>query len=413
VPGLYVHIPFCERKCIYCSFYSLENHEGRARYLAALPREIAARAEMLEREGVALPTFTTIFLGGGTPSLLSPEEIGGILDTLRSHYTVAADAEVTMECNPGALAEEWLPGYRDRGINRLSFGVQSFHDDELQFLSRIHTAREAEAGVERACSVFENVSLDLIFALPLQTLERWRYNLERAIALGTSHLSAYSLIFEGGTRLEALRRAGAVQPAPEDREADMYTLTMERMAQAGFAQYEVSNYARNGRRCQHNLGYWERQTSLAFGPSAHGFIRESRRRYANAGNLEAWLTAVESGRAPEVTNETVGTEAELEEIVFLGLRSLGIDRSEIRRVAGSDLSDLLPDRVARLQAEGFAVLTDERLRLTARGYSYADRLALEIIHELEQTLLGRAPSATTHVISSSNPSDSIIHETAR
>lgn len=396
MPGLYVHIPFCERKCIYCSFYSLENHEGRARYMAALPREVAARAERLAEEGITLPTFDTIFLGGGTPSLLSPDEIGKILGTLREHYTLSPDAEVTMECNPGALAEDWLPGYRDVGINRLSFGVQSFHDDELSFLSRIHTAAEAERGVERACSVFENVSLDLIFALPLQTVERWRYNLERAIALGTSHLSAYALIFEGGTRLEALRRAGAVQPAPEDREADMYTLTMERMAEAGFAQYEVSNYARQGRRCQHNIGYWERQTSLAFGPSAHGFIRENGTRYANAGNLEGWLGAVEAGRTPEVSSERVSTEAELEEIIFLGLRSLGIDRTEVVRTTGSDISTLLPDRVARLQAEGFATLTQDRLRLTARGYTYADRLALEMIHELESALLRRSPSLTAH-----------------
>ncbi len=188
--GLYLHIPFCEQKCIYCNFYSIESFDNKKRFLKALDLEIDMRADELEQKSSAPIEYKTLFFGGGTPSILSPDELDAILTKVRSRFRVTPDAEITMECNPGALTHEWLQGYRDIGINRLSFGVQSFHDDELSFLSRIHTAEQARSNISLVRETFENVSLDLIFALPHQTLERWRSNIQEAVQLGTDHISA-------------------------------------------------------------------------------------------------------------------------------------------------------------------------------------------------------------------------------
>lgn len=384
--GLYIHIPFCEKKCIYCSFYSVETLDAKERFLRAIPREIHMRADALEQDGEAPAVYDTLFLGGGTPSLLSPEELAGILGPLRERFAIASDAEITMECNPGALTKEWLGGYRDLGVNRLSFGVQSFDDEELRFLSRIHTASEARESIGLAREFFQNVSLDLIFALPHQTRERWRANLLEGLQLGTGHFSAYSLIFEEGTRLNAMRLAGHVHPAPDGLEADMYEETMITLAGHGFEQYEVSNYARPGRECRHNLGYWERRSYVSFGPSAHGFLRTgaAQTRWANISNLTAYCGAVESGKLPVAGVEELTIPFIVDEIVFLGLRSSGVSLPELRAAAGIDLFQAAPVETARLMDNGYAVLAGDRLKLTRRGYPFADRFALQLLEAVER-----------------------------
>ncbi|MEP7220704.1 MAG: radical SAM family heme chaperone HemW [Bacteroidota bacterium] len=386
--GLYIHIPFCEKKCIYCSFYSIETIEGKGRFLSAVVREIDMRADALAAAGEVPRLYDTIFFGGGTPSLLSPEEIGSIMAALRRRFTISDDAEITMECNPGALTGEWLEGYRSLGVNRLSFGVQSFHDDELRFLSRIHTADEARRSIALARSVFENVSLDLIFALPHQTRERWRSNLLEGIRLGTGHISAYSLIFEEGTRLNAMRLAGEVTPAPEDLDADMYEETMSTLAGHGFEQYEVSNYARPGRECRHNIGYWERRSYMAFGPSAHGFLRGagSQVRWGNISNLSAYLGAVEEGTLPVASSEVLSPQLIIEEIIFLGLRSSGIMLDEFQKIAGIDLADIAAREIAAYTNDGYVLRNGGRLMVTRKGYAFADRIALELISAVERGL---------------------------
>ncbi|MBC8146177.1 MAG: coproporphyrinogen III oxidase family protein, partial [bacterium] len=305
---------------------------------------------------------------------------------LRRRFAITPDAEFTIEANPGALTKEWLAGYRDAGVNRMSFGVQSFHDDELQFLSRIHTADQARASIRSARDVFDNVSLDLIFALPGQSVERWRSNLREAVALETVHVSAYSLIFEEGTPLNAMKLKGIVRPALEDEEADMYELTVRALGEHGFSQYEVSNYSLPGRECMHNLGYWERRSYVSFGPSAHSMQRSvaGDRRWANISNITAYLDAVENERMPVASSEVVGRETAMEELVMLGLRSSGIDRAEFRRLAGADIIDTAPAVVARMIDGGFATISDERLLLNAAGYIFADRFALELIDSTER-----------------------------
>ena len=388
--GLYLHIPYCERKCVYCAFYSVETLDSKERFLSALVREIDMRADALADDPDAPSAYESIFFGGGTPSILSPDELGAIVSALRRRFVITPDAEFTMEANPGALTVDWLRGYHDVGVNRMSFGVQSFHDDELQFLSRIHSADQARASIRSARDVIENVSLDLIFALPGQSVERWQQNLDEAVALETQHVSAYSLIFEEGTPLNAMKLKGAVRPAPEDDEATMYEMTVDVLGAHGFAQYEVSNYARTGRECRHNLGYWERRSYTSFGPSAHSMLRRASgdERWANISNITAYLASIESGQLPVASTELLTAEVAMEEHVMLGLRSSGIDREEFRRIAGGDIAEMAPSVVAGMLDGRYATMDDERLVLTAAGYIFADRFALELIQSVERDTHG-------------------------
>ena len=294
MPGLYVHIPFCETKCIYCDFYSVETRDQHAAFLSALHREIDMRAAVLPDDVV----FHSIFFGGGTPSLLTAGELSDLLDALRSRFRFNTDAEITVECNPGTVDEEKLRGYRSAGVNRLSFGVQSFHADDLQFLSRIHSAEEAEAAIRAAHAAgIANVNLDLMFSLPGQTPKHWMYNLERARALGTTHLSCYSLTVEQGTPLARMVQRGMVSMPPEESDAALFEQTMETLDGWDFRQYEVSNYAKPGFTCRHNLTYWRHEDYLGFGPSAHSTWLG--RRWWNLSNLGRWLDAVDDGRLPK------------------------------------------------------------------------------------------------------------------
>jgi oxygen-independent coproporphyrinogen III oxidase len=229
--GLYLHIPFCERKCVYCDFYSIESTHLIDAFVDRLLIELDLRAD-------AQHTCTSIFFGGGTPSLLTPSHLERILDRVALRYSIAADVECTMECNPGTVTREKLEAYRALGVNRLSFGVQSFVSEELQFLARIHSAEEADDAMRLARAAgFENVNMDLMFALPPQTLGSLGYSIDRMLALEPDHISAYSLIFEPGTPLYAQWRKGAVKPHPEELDAAMYALTMDRLGEAGYDQY--------------------------------------------------------------------------------------------------------------------------------------------------------------------------------
>lgn len=378
---------------MYCSFYSIESFAQKDRFLAALLNEIDMTAASPGGAELCEEEVHTIFFGGGTPSMLSPQEIGAILGKLGEHFRIHPDAEITMECNPGALEREWLQGYREAGINRLSFGVQSFHDDELQFLSRIHSAAEAEENIRLVRDVFDNVSLDLIFALPNQTPERWRHNLERAVALGTDHISAYALIFEEGTPLNAARLKGAVAPASTDMEADMFEETVSFLADHGLRQYETSNYAKDGYECHHNVGYWERRSYISFGPSSHSYKRRGvlGERWANVSSLTAYLGTVESGELPVISRETLTSVTAMEEIVMLGLRCKGIDMDDFHAATGSPLSEIAADPVRRMLNDGYAKIAENRLKLTPKGTIFADRFALEIIDATVRELQPSSP----------------------
>lgn len=375
--GLYIHIPFCEHKCGYCDFYSVERLSAMEDFVEALCREIQLLPERLP-EAVQEP-IATVYFGGGTPSLLSPQQLERIQEQLRRVFRILPEAEWSMECNPGTVTLERLRQYRSLGINRLSFGVQSFHDEELRFLERLHTARDAVAAVCWAYEAgFANVNLDLMFAVPGQTLASWRRTLEQALALAPQHISAYSLIWEPGTRFYQRLRRGKLSPVPEELDKAQYELVSELLSAAGYVHYEVSNFARPGFQCRHNLLYWHGEEYVALGPSAHGYVRG--RRYWNVRNLRRYSECVSRGILPIAGSEHVGQWERVEELIFLGLRSDGLRFARLGEEFGSELALAASELFQRWHEAGWLRLwTPERVWLNWRGYSFCDGLALELI----------------------------------
>ncbi|MAT39414.1 MAG: coproporphyrinogen III oxidase [Ectothiorhodospiraceae bacterium] len=372
MPHLYIHIPFCETKCIYCDFYSVESTDEKGRFLEALLWELE------ERAGEAGDTvFESVFLGGGTPSLLDAGQMERLMNTLRKHYRITPDAEVTTEANPGTTSLEKLRAYRELGINRISFGVQSFHDDDLKFLSRIHTADEARESIANAHEAgFDNINLDLMFSLPGQTPQRWKANLEEARQLETKHISCYSLTVENGTALATMVRNRAVTMPPNESDALLFERTMSTMAEWGFRQYEISNYALPGYECRHNLGYWRLADYLGFGPSAHGTWNEHRR--WNVSNLRSYIEACERKELPIAGGEYLTREMRQEEFIYLRLRSEGINSIEYEARFGSDF---YTDRGAQLQpllAGELLIDREGTIKLSEKGILFADEICTRL-----------------------------------
>lgn len=378
--GLYIHIPFCEKKCTYCDFYSLETTHLMGGFLNALEREIHLRAPLLSADQ---KLCSTLFFGGGTPSLMSPAQVERVLEVVAQYYSFTPDAEWTMECNPGTVTRQSLQDYRSLGINRLSFGVQSFFADDLQFLTRIHSPEQAHEAVACARAAgFDNVNIDLIFALPGQTMERWQHNLATAVALDTEHISAYSLIFEEGTPLNAMKLRGEVREADEDIDAAMYEYTMNFLAAKGYRQYEVSNFARAGRECKHNLLYWQGKEYISFGPSAHGYY--SGVRYWNARSLTRYSENVQAGKLPVLNSERIEGLSLMFERAFLELRSEGIQVDAFRADFGIDLQVVLQPFLHKVAGEGIVHDNNGRLSLTAKGYQLCDMVTTDVIALIEQ-----------------------------
>ncbi|MBC8124177.1 MAG: radical SAM family heme chaperone HemW [Candidatus Kapabacteria bacterium] len=368
--GLYLHIPFCEKKCSYCDFYSIESTEHIDAFVRTLLQEIDLRTT----SNVA----TSVFFGGGTPSLLSPADMATIISKLRSSYAIAEDAEWTMECNPGTVTLERLEAYRASGINRLSFGVQSFTASELTFLDRIHNADEADAAMSLARAAgFDNVNMDLMFAVPGQTMETLNYNLSRMLSLEPDHISAYSLIYEHGTPLYARLKKGLITPQNEEVDAEMYALVIATLTAAGYEQYEVSNFARSGKQCRHNLTYWHGDNYLALGPSAHGYIDNTR--YWNHRSLSAWTSKVHEGVLPEANREELTTHEQLVELLFLTLRADGVPLHHIQSRFDIDLRSALQPDLGHWIDAGFIVDNGTTLRLTGEGYRVCDEITLKVI----------------------------------
>jgi oxygen-independent coproporphyrinogen-3 oxidase len=362
VLGLYVHVPFCSAICNYCNFNrGLFDADLKQRYVAALESEI--RSQKSARPASA----DTVFFGGGTPSLLEPDEIARLIDACASSFALAPDAEITLEANPETVTEARLAAFRRAGVNRLSFGVQSFRDTELRRLSRLHTAgRARDALAEARAAGFDNVSLDLMMWLPEQRVADWLESVDAAIALSPDHLSLYLLeVYPNAPLKEDMARARWSQ-APDDDAAAMYLEAMERLEAAGLVQYEISNVAREGRRSRHNLKYWTDGEWLGFGCGAHS-TRDGAR-WKNVSATEDYIRVVQERRSPAVEIRQLPTDERLGDAIFTGLRLVdGIDTDAIGARYGVDFwrrfgADLEPFLDAgTLQREG------ARLRLTRRG----------------------------------------------
>jgi oxygen-independent coproporphyrinogen III oxidase len=377
--SLYLHIPYCEKKCVYCDFYSIENMNSMDLFLISLEKEIAMAAGQYEHR----ETFETIFFGGGTPSLLPPSTLERILNALHKHYKIDSGVEVTVETNPGTVDVEKLRGYRSLGVNRLSIGIQSFHPDELKFLSRIHTAEEATACVENAyLAGFDNVSVDLIFSLPNQTLDRWKENLRQAIVLQPKHISAYSLIVEEHTPLFSMVQNGTVKPLPEEKDTAMYETTLATMAENGFSQYEVSNFAKLGFESRHNKNYWNHSNYLGFGPSAHSFWKDHAtggRRWWNARSIAHYCDAIGKGSFPVVGSETVDRETMFSEAVFLGLRTGELSVTTLQQLYGVDMLSARGEKLKLFSDEELLHIKDRRIMLTRKGFMVCDSIAESLL----------------------------------
>jgi oxygen-independent coproporphyrinogen-3 oxidase len=377
--SLYLHIPFCEHKCIYCDFYSIENMSSMDRFLESLEKEIILRSG-------ALPineTIESVFFGGGTPSLLSANQFERIFSLLQKKYRIEPDAEITCESNPGTVELNKLGEFRSAGFNRISFGIQSFHDDDLKFLTRIHSAGEAERAIESAYKAgFTNVSCDLIFALPNQTPERWKENLRRAVALQPKHISAYALIVEEQTPLAVMVKDKIVSPLTDEKDAELYEITIETMNANGYKQYEVSNFAQPGYRSRHNSNYWNHSDYIGFGPSAHSFCKDSStsgKRWWNVRSIQSYCDALEQGEFPVSGSEAIDRKKFLTEEIFLGLRSTGIDLKKLYSLYGEDVFSVKRVILKEMEQEGLFTRQNNIISLTSRGYAVCDEVAAKLI----------------------------------
>ena len=370
-PGIYLHIPFCERKCGYCDFYSVTSLQGKGAFVEALLKEI----DLVSRKREPKQIFDTIYLGGGTPSLLTPDELERILQALHTHFKISANCEVTLEANPGTVVESYLQEYRSLGVNRLSLGIQSFNERELHLLERIHSAAEALQTFDLARRTgFENISIDLIYALPGQTKAAWQASLQKAVELQPEHISAYNLIFEEGTPFFKRRQEGILRPKSEDEEFDFFMLTNEFLSAHGYPAYEVSNYTRSPRfYSRHNYKYWQHVPYLGFGPSAHSFWQ--RERSANVRSLHRYLSELKKGQLPIAFRETIDLKTEEFEHIFLRLRTYeGLDADYFRQNFERSFSETYRSTIELLLSKGFAEWENAYFRLTKKGMAVCDEI---------------------------------------
>ena len=374
--SLYLHIPFCARKCPYCDFNTYAGLETLFDPLvASLAREIRAAGA-----GRARPAVHTIFLGGGTPTVLSAGQLARLFAACFQAFTVLPGAEITSEANPGTVDRGRFADLRSLGVNRLSMGVQSFADDELAFLGRIHSAEEAEAAFAHARAAgFDNINLDFIFGLPQQQLAAWQATLQRALALAPEHLSLYSLIVEEGTPLANWVTSGRVPAPDEDLAADLYEMAQARLAAAGFQQYEISNWARRhpaggSFQSQHNLTYWRNADYLGFGPGA--VSGEQGRRWANLLSPAEYIRRSQAGEPLTDWEEQATPALAMGETMMVGLRLLeeGVNRAAFQARFGRDVSEIYPDILTELAAAGMIEITPTCVRLTPAAVLIGNRV---------------------------------------
>jgi oxygen-independent coproporphyrinogen-3 oxidase len=360
--ALYIHIPFCRRKCLYCSFISYDKREGDIPlYLSALKKELLARAQG--------QYVHSIYFGGGTPSLLPDEDIGDLLSLIGTHSTLDVAAEISIEANPGTVDGAYLNNIRKMSINRLSLGVQSFNDRELAMLGRIHTAEEARDAVRLARnSGFDNLNLDFIYGLPGQTLADWQQTLDEALALQPEHLSLYALTLEEDTPMWAAIKEGSLPESDADLSADQYELAEDLLAAHGYNHYEISNWARPGRECRHNLTYWQNLPYIGAGAAAHSCMNG--RRFANYRSIDKYMSGYSQGtspRPPEM-NEEITPELELAETAILGLRlGEGVNVDYLQNRFNVDVLEHYHRQIKEMSGAGLLKCADRNIRLTRRG----------------------------------------------
>ena len=377
---LYLHIPFCVQKCAYCDFLSAPAGDAaKEEYVDALKQEIKRYRKMARSYRVS-----SVFVGGGTPSILSCGQILEIFKTLRQVFAIQSDAEITIEANPGTVTKEKLAAWKQAGINRISFGLQSVKNEELKMLGRIHTYEEFRESYDLARQAgFENLNVDLISAIPGQSVQSWEETLRTVAELGPEHISAYSLIIEEGTKFYQWYREGKQSeghPALPDEEVErtMYEQTQEILNEYGFHRYEISNYAKEGKECRHNLGYWNRTQYLGIGLGASSLIADTR--YHLCTDLTSYIERIESGEDLREEIEVLTKEEMVEEFMFLGLRKMqGVSRTRFEHCFGNPIEEVYGDALNKLTEEGLLEIEGDHIRLTKRGIDVSNSVFCEFL----------------------------------
>jgi len=372
--ALYIHIPFCDHKCIYCDFYSIITSDNILNFKSALKKEIEYFSNIYSDNR----NYSSIFFGGGTPSLMLPEYLQEIIIHLKNNFVVDDKAEITMETNPGTVNKNKLKSFKEAGINRISIGIQSFDEVELKFLTRIHDKQTAIQTVYDAAEVgFENISIDLIFNLPNQTKEKWIENLKTATALPIKHISTYSLILERGTILNKLVLDGKVTMQDDDYDADLYEATIDFLLSKGFYQYEVSNFTKPGFECIHNNAYWRYRDYLGLGPSAHSFM--NKKRWWNFSSLKKYIAEIELHGHAIMNSEHITKNQMHDEYIMLALRSSGLDLIDYNKRFNNNWINKNNDYFNLLKKENLITIENNWIKLTSKGYAVCDEILKNIL----------------------------------
>lgn len=372
--GIYIHIPFCKTRCIYCDFYSTTRSELKERYVRALCRELQMRREYLRGEAVE-----TVYFGGGTPSQLAEEDFRQIFQALQEVYGLEHCREITLEANPDDLTEAYTVMLRRLPFNRISMGIQTFDDAMLKLLNRRHNAVQAIEAVDRCRRAgFDNISIDLIYGLPDETDERWRRDLQQAVALGVEHISAYHLTYEEGTRLYQLLQAHSICEVDEDSSLRFFSTLIDTLTAAGYEHYEISNFCRPRRHSRHNTSYWQGIPYLGCGPSAHSFDRRTRE--WNVASLEKYMCAIEAG-GREYETECLDDVTRYNEYVMTALRTKrGIAAEDLKRTFGTELWQYCRDMARPYIDSGKLRVEDNRLCLTREGIFVSDGIISSLMY---------------------------------
>ncbi len=371
--GIYIHVPFCKTRCIYCDFYTRTDMSSKHNYVSALCREIELRKDYIGDE-----IIETIYFGGGTPSQLTKDDFEQIFASIFRNFKVSENAEITMEANPDDLNDKYLQMIREFPFNRLSIGIQSFDDSELLFLKRRHSSQKAKEAVKSAKSVgFNNISIDLMYGLPNQTLDIWNKNLNEALALDIQHISSYHLIYEQGTRLYRLFKLGDVKPVDEDLSVEMFSTMIDRLSSAGFEHYEISNFAKNKLYSKHNSSYWLGNKYLGLGPAAHSF--DGQNRAWNIPSISKYVEGINLEKLP-LEMEYLDENTRYNDFILTGMRTMwGVNLTELDRLFGRQRKEYCLKSVRKYVNQGFVNQSDDKLKLTREGIFISDGIMSDLM----------------------------------
>lgn len=374
--GLYIHVPFCAQKCNYCDFnsYKIEEKNQKTDYLISIRKEME-----LYKEEFKSKEFTSVFLGGGTPSILTPEELTTLMENIYSNFNIGKDAEITMECNPGTLDKVKLKAIKSLGINRLSMGLQVTQDHHLKYIGRIHTYEQFEKNYKDAIEVgINNINVDLMYSLPNQSFDEWKETLNKIINLNPSHISAYSLILEEGTKFYDMYLNKEFELNDEEVDINIYNYTIDTLCKNGYHQYEISNYSKEGYECKHNIVYWQCDNYLGLGPGASGYINNYR--YSNICDIKGYNKCLEYDKRPIEEKNILSKKDEMEEFIFMGLRmNKGINLDEFYKRFNIDFKHRYNDILDKLKNLNLIIEQNNNIILTQRGREISNTVFVEFI----------------------------------